>query len=140
MMSIDSLLKLTTIVCIGLVLSLTGCKSSKNQTTPEVTQKSLEELATEKLGSTAEITFNKNKSHALVSRVQQDKNAAFASVAFFVYETSNGKIILEDFITQGKVAWLENNLIRVSVISGVPQENASGGYIFNVTTEKKSQF
>ncbi len=138
MMSIDALSKFTTIVCLSGILILSGCKSTKSQPSTESPQKSLHELTQEKYGSSAITTYNKSKTHALVSKVQKDKNAAFASVDFFIYEASEGEIILEDFINQGKVAWQDNNQIRVSVTTGVPQEGASAGYVFNVTTRKKS--
>lgn len=138
MMSIDVLSKFTTIVCLSVTIILTGCKSSKSQPSSEAIGKSLTELTQEKLGSSTSTIFNKSKSHALVSKVQKDQNATFASVRFFVYDNNNAEIILEDFINQGKVTWQDNNQIRVSVTAGVSQDGASAGYVFNITTGKKT--
>lgn len=138
MISIDTLLKVITIVCLSVFISLTGCKPSKTQTNGEITPKSLPELAQEKYGTAATLNFNKSKSHALVSKVQKDKNAAFSSVHFFVYEESTGDIILEEFINQGKAEWLDNNQIKVTVIAGMSGGNDSAGYLFNIITGKRT--
>lgn len=138
MMSIDTLHKLTTIVCLGVMICLTSCKPSKTQINGEDTPKSLSELALEKYGAAATIKFNKSKSHALVSKTQKDKNAAFSSVHFLVYEESTGDTILEDFINQGKVVWLDNNQIKVTVVAGMHKENDSAGYLFDVVTGKRT--
>lgn len=138
MMSIDALSKFTTVVCLSVVLILTGCKASKSQSPTGTSVQTLSEITQEKYGTSATTSFNKNKTHALVSKVQKDQNAAFASVRFFVFDESKSEIILEDFINQGKVSWQDNEQIRVSVTAGVPQNGASAGYVFNVTTGKKT--
>ncbi|MDW3193052.1 MAG: hypothetical protein R8G66_11840 [Cytophagales bacterium] len=123
---------------MAVFISFGGCKSAKTGQDKASDPIELTEITQEKFGTSAVTAFNKKKSHALVSKVRQDKNAAFASVRFFVFDVSNGEIILEDFITQGKVDWIDNEQIRASIVAGAYQAGTSLGYIFNVETGVKT--
>ncbi len=138
MMSIDYLSKLTAIVCIGMIITIDGCKSSRSQPTSEVTQQSLDALASEKYGAKAKIFFNKSKSHALVYREKVTTNDPLASIHFFVFDQENAKIILEDFVQRGTVEWSSESIIKVTKIPGVYNaDNPTKGYSFDINTQKK---
>lgn len=123
---------------IAVVLTI-SCKSSKAGTdTPSQSLETLINLTKERLGENATTDFNKSKSHALVALITASSKTS-KSVRFFVYEVKIEEVILEDFVSQGSIEWLDDSQIKVNKIPGRPGPQASRGYIFNTKTKKKDQ-
>ena len=117
-----------------------ACKSTKTQEPADHQTMSIEELAKNKLGQSARIVYNKTKSAALVMAITRENQLKeISSLKFFVYDIASSTIILEDFIAQGNVEWVDQQVIKVTKIPGVYNpDNPTSGYFFEVATQKKS--
>jgi hypothetical protein len=102
----------------------------------------LKKLSMEKYGTTFHIMYNENKSYSVV--VKQEKATAQNPnpvLHFFVFDLVEEKIIFEDNMAGGKIAWKNNDQIEVTVTPGTLStelNNKIYGYLYSVTLKTKA--
>ncbi len=123
------------------ILFLMGCSSSqKTFTEKEVL---LKKLSIEKYGTTFNLLYNTEKSYSVVvSQGKASLQEPNPVLRFFVYDMTKEKIVLEDKVAGGKITWINNEQIEVSVTPGAIStelNNNNYGYLYNVKMNTKAE-
>ena len=83
----------------------------------------IEEIAKEYFTEGFEIIPNERKSFSLVTKSRSAKNNdAFPNVESIVIDNETGTILFRNKTMRGNVVWLSDHVIRITSISGIPEE------------------
>lgn len=119
---------------------LIGCSASPK--TFKEQEILLKKISLEKYGTNFDILYNSDKSYSIVIKKEkasvQHPNPL---LVFFLYNLASDKIVFEDTVAGGKIAWLNREQVEVSTVPGtVSLEHANNkfGYLYNAATESKA--
>lgn len=125
----------TFVICSVLLF---GCKASKDTSSDKEQTPTFEELVTMKYPDQSTVLMNESNTYALVQSISRKSEVkGQSSIHFFVYDKTNEEIILEDFINQGSVEWISDNLLKINEIPGVYKKDDPQGYVFDVTNKTR---
>lgn len=128
-----------------LLVSLTifGCCNSKHITSNEkITDQNYKKLAEEKYRNNYNILINPDSSHIIVYSKIRKENLSEPPLKYFIYNLQKNVIVFEDNLPNGDVGWIDNSLVKVSIIPGIvkgdEEENSFlHGYIYDISLNKK---
>ena len=86
-----------------------------------------------------EYKFNETRSHVICFSQEKTKYTDRNTVLyFFIYDIENEKIIYEDAVPGGEIAWMNNTLAKITFIPGIVREDEPDdhGYIYDVKQKK----
>jgi len=127
-------------------LSCATCQSEKEQfSDSSVVSKlnkdeSLLKIAKERFGANFIISANKSGEYFLVSNFS--KSQFELSTKFFVFDSIDNQVILEDFIRTGSVKWIDDYTLDIQIHPGNIQINSNKndiGYFFNCKSKVKQK-
>jgi len=101
---------------------------------------SLLKLAKERFGANFIITANKSWEYFLVSNLS--KSQFELSTKFFVFDSIDNQVILEDFIRNGSIKWTDDYTLDIQIHPGNIQINSNKndiGYFFNCKSKVKQK-
>lgn len=125
-----------------------SCSQSKDASSDKQTgsspQKKCERLAQEKFNGNYVLEFNSAGSYVLCFQKEdsiKDQSPATSS-AYFIYDLNKDLIVHEETIGNGRVQWLNDHQLEVSIIPGIvkgDEKNESNklNYIYDLELKKK---
>lgn len=118
-----------------------GCSASQKTFTEQ--EVLLKKLAIEKYGAVFNLLYNTEKSYSVVvSQRKASLQEPNPVLRFFVYNMTKEKIVFEDNVAGGKITWINNQQIEISVTPGAIStelNNNNYGYIYNVKMNTKAK-
>ena len=117
----------------------TVLESSSQATASE----SYKKIADQKYKNDVDYRFNSLKTHVLcVKKSKPTEKHPFPSLAFFLYDLKENKILFEESSTRGHVKWFNDHQIQISLIPGIvtgdeEKNRRLTGYIYDLKLKRK---
>ncbi|OGU36901.1 MAG: hypothetical protein A2068_01000 [Ignavibacteria bacterium GWB2_35_6b] len=100
-------------------------------------------MAKEKFAENYIMEFNPSKSYMLCFKKEnKHKDQAPAPLTYFIYDINNDSVLFEESIGAGRVKWLNDYQVEISLIPGIvkgdeKQEDTNLNYIYDLRLQKK---
>ena len=125
------------------VFTLSSCAGGTNETRTESPAKAYQQLALEKYGDRVEYTANASGSLMLCSRIRKTTSLApQRTVDLFVYDLRVNKVIFEESVVDGDVAWKDDRRLQITIRPGIiPGEDAQKhplSFLVDVRTHERT--
>jgi len=126
-----------------ILLLFFGCiqtnKVSQNKSLQS--EKTYQQIASEKLGEKVDFKLNSNKSYVLCQKIKTALELnPNQPIAFFVYDIKKNEIIYEDNIANAKISWYNNTQLKIVMQKGYivsPEDTGKSIYFFDLKSKKK---
>lgn len=132
-----------TLIPAFLFLLISACSSKETSVELQSKQPSYKKIAEERYNQDYRVSFNKDSTYLIVYYLPQNVNKKLPSpLKFFVYDTVNKKMVFQDNLTNGKVEWINDHQIKVSMIPGIVTSDEEKnkrlyGYTYDVKLKRK---
>ena len=118
-------------------LIFVSCASTKESSAEVSALDRCKKIAVEKYGRDLEYAFNDSKTHILCKKESKPTTQnPQHRVEFFVYDTTRNKLLFEDSLPDGKVSWINDHQLQITIIPGIVRGDESNpvppGYIYDV--------
>jgi hypothetical protein len=131
------------VLILTFLLISSCCSTNETSKQNELSQSSYKKLAEDRFNKNYKVMFNQDSTYLIVQSTRRDTAKNFPSqLNFFVYNSTERKIIYEDNLSNGNVKWINKNQLKVTtnpeVIKGKYSNNEDVfGYIYDVSLKKK---
>lgn len=124
-------------------VTLGACTSGANQALMDSPARAYQQLAREKYGDRVEYTANTSGSLMLCSRIRKTTSLApQRTIDLFVFDLQMNKIIFEESVVDGDVAWKDDRRLQIAIRPGIiPGEDAQKQplvYLVDVRTHERT--
>ncbi|MRT92926.1 hypothetical protein [Ancylomarina sp. 16SWW S1-10-2] len=104
-------------------------------------EKTYQQIASEKFGEKVDCKLNSNKSYALCQKMMTAPELnPNQPIAFFVYDIKKNEIIYEDKMANAKISWHTNTQLKIVMQKGYivsPEDKGKSIYFFDLQSKKK---
>jgi hypothetical protein len=129
------------VIVIVLLSTFTSCSTNKAHKLDSAVDR-YKALSVQKYGEGVEWIPNSTKTVVLcVKRSKPTDQLPQRQAAFFIYDVAADRITFEDEISNGSVAWKDNQSVMVEIVPGIekgdePSPPLRRGYVLDVRTGK----
>lgn len=125
------------------ILMLISCGSSKKESARLTRNEAYKVVAAQKYNAPIQHLFNDTKSHVLCfNQTRASTRNPFPSLSFFIYDLKSEKVIYEETLDNGRVLWLNENQVQITVIPGVitsAHKKEDTIYIYDLKTGQREK-
>ncbi len=128
---------------ILITILINACCASETTSVTKGTFQAYKNFAESKLGGSCKIILNSDSAYyAAYSSGKSSEAGSEAPLKFFIYDTKEEKILLEDNLPNGEIEWINENQLKVSttpgIVSGRDDKNKHAfGYVYDVKQKRK---
>ena len=125
------------------LFTLSSCAGGRNEVRKESSLKPYQQLAQEMYGDGVEYTANASGSLMLCSRIRKTTSLVpQRTVDLFVFDLRVNKIIFEESVVDGDVAWKDDRRLQITIRPGIiPGEDAQKqplSYLVDVRSHERT--
>jgi hypothetical protein len=122
---------------------INACCGSKASSELKETPNSYRKIAESKLGDNYRISFNSDSTYLIAYHSEKSTpQNVNPPLKFFIYSLNDNKIVFEENLPNGKIEWINDRQVKVSIIPGIVSEvkgknKRAFGYIYDIKLKKK---